>query len=425
MHRPRDYKISMGRYKRAIKYYEEAKYYCCDLAQGRLNKLHEHRGITGNVPSAKPIHKAEQPFNNVDTPIKRYKLTGPYLPHVTISPTTSDPYLSIPVPLPQHDKRYTIHNAPSTLVLANIFRSATEAEKQPIYDMIYNVIQEYEEDLNAKEHIRELAVLAAIPDQKIFTAIINRLLTVENASQTLPRLTLHGLAVVLTFAPEEIDFSESQGILSSILVRLQERLRITRIESNNDELLPLLRAVSALFDSMLSRGMRHLNRADVYNPIKDQLTAIVSEVSVGVEESFLAQYAIQSIIHIGNDESRAMSIVRRGRLAISIIADVKSLITTVDITKFESIYDNIMSMSDVSIKMEWYQGLLFLDCLLAYDDLTGFEMYVIKSKLTSNEYFMQGVCLRLEQLVLSHRDSPVESGARDFLKDLKLNPAQS
>ncbi|KAF9416235.1 hypothetical protein BGZ76_004698, partial [Entomortierella beljakovae] len=285
--------------------------------------------------------------------------------------------------------------------------------------MIQKVIQQYNEDFNSKEYIQELTTLAAIPDQKIFIAIITQLLKVEKDSPTFPEVTIYGLAVVLTCAPKEIDFKDRQGLLTDILERLQFRLESTRAENNDQELLPLLKAISALFDAMLCRKLRHLAREDVYNPIKDRLTELGSDSTIDPEASFLARYAIQSLAYIGNDESLAMSVYRRGRLAIGIIVDIKSAVLDFNIGAFDSIYEKVMSMSDVSIKMKWYQGLLFLDCLLGNEDLQNFEKYILHSQLRTDEDFIQGVCLRLVQLASTHSNQQVSLGAFRLLKDLE------
>ncbi|KAF9409736.1 hypothetical protein BGZ76_005631, partial [Entomortierella beljakovae] len=393
-----------------------ARKYCNNEAQERLANISP---LLSDKTYATSAHSTQ--YSGTSNEKAQFKLIGPYFPILPIPSGTSTPSDS----LPQESISYTIHDAPSTLALANMFRNARGEEKKSIDKMTDLIIQQFDENSSSKESIQELAVLAAIPDQRIFIAIISQFLKVEKGSPAFPELTVYGLAVILTSAPEEIDLKERQGLLSDIIERLQFRLEKTRIENNSEELLPLLRTLSALFDAMLCRKMKHLCRQDVYNPIKDRLSELASYDGVDPEVSFLAQYAIQSLAYIGNDESLSMSIFRRGRLAIGIIVDIKSAVLNFDIGVFESVYDKIISMSDSTIKMEWYQGLLFLDCLLANEDLSSFEKFITQSNLNSNAYFMQGVCLRLEQVLSLYKNHHISLGTQKLLRDLESYPTKS
>ncbi|KAF9407244.1 hypothetical protein BGZ76_006149, partial [Entomortierella beljakovae] len=416
-----DAELKKSKIGNAISYYGQAIKYCPDEAQERLAKTSRYQ--LADTASDESTQIPGTPHEKRDEP-KQFQLTRPYFPEHLVSSGILFTPIHSPATLSQELINYTVHDAPSTLVLANMFRYASEEEKKSINETIDQIIQRYGENSISKESIQELTVLASIPDQRIFIAIVTQFLKVEMNSPTFPELTIHGLAVILTSAPEEIDLKERQGLVSDIIGRLQFRLEKTRIENNTEELLPLLRALSALFDAMLCRKMKHLCRQDVYNPINDRLSELASYDGVDPEVSFLAHYAIQSLAYIGNDESLSMSIFRRGRLAIGIIDDIKSAVLSFNIGVFESVYDKIMSMSDFTIKMEWYQGLLFLDCLLARDDFMNFEKFITESNLNSNENFLQGVCLRVEQLALLHSNQHVALGAQTLLQDLALYPTE-
>ncbi|KAF9428199.1 hypothetical protein BGZ76_002022, partial [Entomortierella beljakovae] len=413
-----------NRIGKAITYYEEAGKYCSDEAKERLNKISSIFSIESKSTSAKSTQGVHPPNKKAELTPKDFKLAGPYFPTTLPAHSSTSNYsIHSSDSLPQGLTNYTIQDAPSTLALAHMFRNANDADKKEIRDIIDKIIRGYDENSSSTEHIQELTVLAAIPDPQIFISIISQFLKIEMNSPTFPEMTIHGLAVILTSAPEEITLKERQGLLTDILGRLQFRLEKIRIENNNDELLPLLGATSALFDSMLCRKFKHLGRADTYNPVMNRLNELAADDTINPEVAFWARYATQSLAYIGNDESFAMSIYRRGRLAIGVIDDIKSAVLDFNIVAFESAYEKIMSMSDFNIKMEWYQGLLFLDCLLASDDILNFEKFVIESKLSKNEYFMQGVCLRLEQIASSHLNHDVSLGAQRLLQDLESNPA--
>jgi hypothetical protein len=192
-------------------------------------------------------------------------------------------------------------------------------------------------------------------------------------------------------------------------------------EENGEELLPLLRALSELFKAMLCKGINGLDRDEFYLPLKEQLEKLGKFKNP--EISFLASYASQSLAYIGNDEPLGMTIFRYGTLALGIALNVKDIVLKSDPTGFISIYNNIMSMNDRIYKLEWYKLLMFVDCLLGREDFLNFEKFVLEKK--SNERFMQGVCLRLEQIAETYRrdqrDAKVSDGAIKMLQGIATN----
>ncbi|KAF9429576.1 hypothetical protein BGZ76_001184, partial [Entomortierella beljakovae] len=409
-----DAKLKKHKIGEAISHYEEAEKYCSVDAQERIERCGQYLKDLNKTTSTQSSPQ------EVSIPVSRqFKLVGPYFSALSATSYASTHTSASPS---QESPKYSINDVPSTLALVNMFSSANEEEMKSINTIIDNIIQQYNEDSRTKEYIQELTVLATIPEERIFRTIITQLLKIEQDFPTFPELTIHGLAVILTSAPKDIDLKERQGFLSDILVRLNFRLSNIRAENNSQELLPLLRALSALFDVMLCRGMRHLSRLEVFVPINAKLSELTTDESIDHEVSFLARYAIQSLAYIRNDESLAMSIFRHGRLAIGIISDIRSAVLEFNIGVFDSVYGKIMDMSDYTIKMEWYQGLLLLDYQLASNNLSDFEKFVIESKLNLNEHFMQGVCLCVEQFASTNPNPQVCLGAQKLLKDLKSYP---
>ncbi|KAF9418067.1 hypothetical protein BGZ76_004455, partial [Entomortierella beljakovae] len=261
----------------AVSYYEEAGEYCSVEAQKRLEKCSQYLLSDGKATSSqstKDTHKELEPAS------RQFKLVGPYF---SALPSASSTFVPTSASLSQESFEFTINDVPSTIALANMFRNANEGERQLINTMIDKIIQQFDVNSSSKESIQELAVLAAIPDQQMFRAIISQLLKVEKDSQTFSELTIYGLAVILTSISKEIDLNERQGFLSDFLARLNYRLSNIGIERNNEELLTLLRALSILFDAMLCSGMRHLGRLEVFIPINDKLSELTSDESVDLE----------------------------------------------------------------------------------------------------------------------------------------------
>ncbi|KAF8952706.1 hypothetical protein BGZ46_003406, partial [Entomortierella lignicola] len=183
---------------------------------------------------------------------------------------------------------------------------------------------------------------------------------------------------------------------------------------NESELISLLYAIIALLNAMQYREVGKLDRDRIFSPLKTSLGKLDSHEDATV--SFLTSYANQSLFHVGNDESLEKSIFRHGRLAIQIAVDIASGIKNVDLGKFESAFQSIMKMNDFSIKASWYKGLVILDSTIYLQDYTKFEELVLMSNLKSNEHFLQGVCLRLEQIATTQPNQGVRYGAIKFLR---------
>ncbi|KAF9352391.1 hypothetical protein BGX26_009775 [Mortierella sp. AD094] len=418
-----------GNFKKVAKNYDKASKHCPDQARERMNELPCQTLSLGNkASSAQSSSAPETIIGNAKGQISKTlglnsqqpTLKGPYFPRIASPPETALVLLPSPASQSPVNISSTIHEAPNTLFLANSFVDANtknnESEKAAIRGWINKVIRQFDRKSISLESMQELAVLATIPDKEIFLEIIDQILKVQIDSPILPTLAIHGVAVILSSFPEEIDFKNMHGAFLDILAPLKNRLETIGTKHNEDQLLPLLRALSALFDAMLFREVSGLDRVNIHNPLHDLLGALESHDDTAV--SFLAQYAKQALAYIGNDESLKKSIFRRGKLAIAIVMDVNKAVTNSSLAGFQSAYENFTKMCDFSIKSAWYQGLIYVDCLLGNQDLERFEKFVIESDLKTDECFLQGICLRLEQITITHTDEEICNGAIGFLQDL-------
>jgi hypothetical protein len=115
-----------------------------------------------------------------------------------------------------------------------------------------------------------------------------------------------------------------------------------------------------------------------------------------------------------------MTIFRRGRLAIAIAVDVKEIVLDFDLSRFGEMYEHVKEFSDFTFKLEWFRLLMFVDCLLCDQDFVTLEHLILHEKSQSDERLMQGVCLRLEQIVVTYKgkDLQISNGALKLLNDI-------
>jgi hypothetical protein len=424
------------KFKEAAKYYAEALQYCQQKAQkllddicNELDRQSTNSSLNSSQstyqqpclesssiqPSVLSITTQVSELAVKSAPDLRTKLLGPYFPTETL--------LNIPAPQSDHStllvqsQSEDINNVTTTLHLKRLFIMADEKYKSTIRSWIYDVIHQFNSKPVTLWSIQEIIILTETKDKDIFIRILDQLLRIERDSLLQSDLIVHGLAVVLYSATEEIDLNQKYGLFVVILESLKKRLHNVWDKNNNKELLSLLRALSSLFKAMLCRGIKGLDRENVFNPLKSQLDKLSK--SDNPEVSFLAKYASQSLVYIGNDESLGMSIFRRGKLAIGVTMDIKEIVISFDISKFEDAYNKIMDMSDTSIKLGWYQALMFIDSLLAEQKFKSIELFILHSRYNPNITFMQGVCFRLEQVAMIYRDQEIGIGAMKLLQDIK------
>ncbi|KAF8961266.1 hypothetical protein BGZ46_001379, partial [Entomortierella lignicola] len=313
-------------------------------------------------------------------------------------------------------------DAQDTNTVVVSFIAADEETRATLLIHINEIIDRFNTDSAALETVRELVILGSIPAWDTFLRITEKLLKAIKNSTLLQTTALQGLAVVLNSCPEEIDMKGKEGFYSDILVLLQTRLDNVRTKKNEGELIPLLYAIIALLNAMRYREVGKLDRERIFNPLKSSLGKLKSHQNATV--SFLTSYANQSLFRVGNNESLEKSIFRHGLLAIRIAVDIASGIKNVNLEKFESAFQSIMKMNNFSIKSSWYKGLILLDSTIYVQDWSKFEELLLKNKFKS-EHFLQGACLRLEQIAGTQPSQDVRDGAINFLRYILANSSDN
>ncbi|KAF9164502.1 hypothetical protein BGX20_000925, partial [Mortierella sp. AD010] len=316
----------------------------------------------------------------------------------------------------------TFSNAKDTNDIVVSFIQADDETKNILRGQIYDIIAQFKDSLGTLETVRELVTLARIPDRDIFVQIIEQLLKITKDSLLVPIITLQGLAVATNSCPDGIDMSGIQGIYLDILRPLKQQLEMVRSDGNEGQLIPFLHALTALLNAMVCRGVHALDREGIFNPINSMLDELKGHHNPTVR--FLVLYVKQGLAYVGNDESLGTSLYRHGRLAFSVADDISDGVSNVDLGKFVSAYNRVTEMSDFTINAKWYQGLIYVGCTLDLQDWSRFERFVLESKLRSDEYFLQGVCLLLEQAAATQSVQEIRDGAIEFLHSLSVNSSE-
>ncbi|KAF9113375.1 hypothetical protein BGX27_001703 [Mortierella sp. AM989] len=415
-----------GDFKKAAKRYKHAISLGSEIAHDRLKDIPQQKPPSERKPSSgsrllrlstriKAMVKSTPKALGLSSS-QRPALTGPYfllLPQLPHTPVVSQlPHTS----QISHRMAGTAAEVPTTGSLVTSFNTEGITDTGKTIRNAKKTIEQFSKDSISLESVLELAVLATIPDRDIFLNIINQMLTALKAP-LLPAIVLQGLAVMLNSCPEQVDLTERDGVFLDILKPLTDRLADIHSEKNKYQLQPMLYALSALFDTIVRRKVSKFDREKIHVPLNTLLDNLTSHKDATV--CFLARYSKQALAFAGNNESLIRSIPRRLKQLLAMAGNIKDAVSSFDLSKLEPAYQNFKNICDFSIVNAWYEGLIYIDCVIERQDWPRLEKFVLESKLKSDENFLQGVCLRLEQIAATQKDNGVVSGARNFLQDLK------
>ncbi|KAF9111580.1 hypothetical protein BGX27_004723, partial [Mortierella sp. AM989] len=418
-----------GDIKRATNSYNLAKAYLPQEAQRKRKLipqwiLSSENDSSIHHPFGEGYHrtivkeKASKVSNFFKRSSHKPSVMGPFFPK-QIQPVLSS-LISQEIPIPQTIV-HAFNEAPDTNSVVTCYTGANEMTKPVLRNHINEIISQFNISFICMETVQELVILAMIPDREIFLHIITQMLKVLKEKPLLASTVLQGIAVAINSCPDEVDMSDMQGVYLDILRPLKKHLETVRSDHNEYQLIPLLYALSALLNAMVCQNVSALDREAIFNPLTDLLDGFKSHDDTTVV--FLASYAKQALAYIGNNESLAMSIFRRARLAIVMAGDIASGVSSADPSKFESAYNSFTAMCDFSVQSEWYPGLAYVDCILELQNWSAFEEFVLQSKLKSDVCFLQGICLRLEQITVTQQNE-IKDGAIAFLQALAAGPAK-
>ncbi len=318
---------------------------------------------------------------------------------------------------------HEVRDTPSLVVSLQALQTASADVQKPFLCLVEALIDQFAKIFPTFEHVQELVLLAKIPVTDVYKRIINQMVRKLDPDREplLNETVAQGLAVMLKQASDALELDKHPGFFMDVLRVLQKRLDAVHLESNATQLLPLLQAVSTLLDAMVWHKVAGLNRQSVQEPLKAKLDKIAQHADSTV--SYYARYAGIALAYLAADESLKLSIARHlGEASIGTGLAVSAFIK-VDPSKFVSAYKHFANALNISVPFAWYQGLLYLDDLLSRHAWQEFEKFALESKLAKDVGFLQGLCLRLEQIASTQSDEDIQQAAISFLKSLV--PAQA
>ncbi|KAF9092211.1 hypothetical protein BGX27_001868, partial [Mortierella sp. AM989] len=409
-----------GDFKEAAEHYNQAIKFRPEEANERLKIIPKDIGLFSELTTrleARTLQLKKSIAMTSNKSSRGLTLKGPYFPKRVLSLRSALESEKSPVSQIFGSMDHAVGEPLTTISLVTSFAKAESTSNSDILNLIKSVIMQFGKNFISLDTVQELVILATIPDKEIFLGIANQMLKALQDSHILSCVVLQGLAVILSSCPEKIDLSDEHGVFLEILKPITVRLSAMPQDKNKNQLIPLLQAISALFDAMICRKVVGVDHDNIYVPLRRHLHSLSSHEDPTV--SFLAEYASQGLEFIGNNEPVQMTIFRYGKLAFALAKDVREIAINMDLSAFESAYDNLTNLCDFPKKHVWFQGLIYLNCVMGLKDWSQFETFVFKSKLKSNEKFLQGVCLYLERIVVTQENEDVCSGATRFLYALK------
>ncbi|KAF9350893.1 hypothetical protein BGX26_010963 [Mortierella sp. AD094] len=285
------------------------------------------------------------------------------------------------------------------------------------------VAQQFDKGSASLESMKELVLLATIPDSDLFLYIVNRMLEVLRETTQLDDIPLQAFAVIMESCPEEIRVEDLHGAFSGILMFLVDRLKTLWADQSHRQLLPVLCTVSALLDTIVRRGMFTLDQQTISAPLINLLDDFSSNTDSMTR--FQAVYAKQALDLIANRESSGTTVVRRGKLAFAVTECPKGEAPIPNMCDFGRGYERFTEIFDFSVQSAWYQGLIYIDCMMGRQDWLRLERFILECRFESKDLFLQGVCLRLERTAATQPAEEIRNGAIKFLRALEAQSSDS
>ncbi len=326
--------------------------------------------------------------------------------------------------LPKASAVDAVHKVDDLHILVASLNSFNGEARRPFYKFAEEIVAKFEEKPPSLERIQELVILATVPDRGLYQQIMGQLLKAlrEDRNPILYAEVAQGLAVIIEHPPEQLDLTHNPELWVNILSALQTCLSTIYLENNAKQLMPMLQAICSVLDAMVWNRVTGLERKVICQQLQDALGRVKNHADVTID--FQGRYACQALAYLGNDESLAGSIARHSvQITLGVVSTSQAILNQ-DPEKFLSSFESFFNAaSNIQLKFAWYKGLLYIDTLLRLQDITRFEQFVCKSKLARDPSFLQGVSLRIEQILLTQKEAAIRKGALDFLERL-AHPSQ-
>ncbi len=332
-----------------------------------------------------------------------------------------------------------------------------QTSKEALKDLAIKTIDAFGQSGKNLAEVQEVVALATIADLDLYRQLMGYMVGALSLTGTQTDMlnlnTVQALAVILDHCPDALlepshlgQFNVLPGDLVAVLSVLCKGLDSAHRGNDPVQVHSLLYATCHLLDAMIKIGVSGIHRTGVQEP----LYATLQELSVHANSAiaYQARYAYQALTHIPNDETFWHSVGRHvfhvGMGILSLASAVKNL----DVNNLSTTFDHfeqafafldglknavqdwqtaIASASqgfEVHTPTGWYAALRFCDLLIAHDNFVAFGVFVRQNHYQQHPNFLQGLCLRLEQIACTQADQEIQQNAQCLLERLHSDPAQ-
>ncbi|BBO59353.1 NACHT domain-containing NTPase [Mycoavidus sp. B2-EB] len=322
----------------------------------------------------------------------------------------------------------------NTRYLAHYLQQPNLPDEQRVLlrQLAFEVLEVFGTKIKSPEQIQEIIPLATIPDKELYKQLINILAQGLNPGDfsVLNLPLVKGLTAILQDCPTALLIREKgldrgiskngiePGSLMPLLDVLERCLEAACKGRSNENLKELLKAITQLFD-VIGRTSTPDFSLDDHKGLLATLSMLIGREDTALAyQASCAYQACAQILSVRSIWQNALSPlyeVGGGMVCLSgavVGFEVEKLIEAGK--HFYSAWTDTQVIRHDS----WYQALWFADVFLQTNKLVEFEHFVRNSSDNQNKNFLLGLCQRLEQLVVKHRDLKTRQSAFWFLQSL-------
>ncbi|KAF9352632.1 hypothetical protein BGX34_012059, partial [Mortierella sp. NVP85] len=324
-------------------------------------------------------------------------------------------------------------------------------EQERLKLIAHEVVRTYKRDeFKDAKAVAEVVYLAPVLDKDAFRDLLGEFYTGIKQSDLTMFHQLEGIAHLIQGADK--GFLEADDLVK-ILTLLSSRLQVTHWQSSRN-VHQLTLAVSQILDAMADTKVTDLDRKALHEPLLTYLKDLK-----GSKDPYLvyqAEYAIQALLCVPDDETKWQGAMRRTGKVIQGVSRLVSAAKGLDLNMFikgleeiqegaSKAFDTVMEVYDKATKLvesgqglldslkegfsydqkrRWYSALRGADVLIRDGEFVAFKELVYKAPCRLDLAFQWGVCQRLGEIAVNQSwDLDTRRDAITFLGEIYKDDA--
>ncbi|BBE08980.1 WD40 repeat-containing protein [Mycoavidus cysteinexigens] len=277
--------------------------------------------------------------------------------------------------------------------------------------------------------VQEVVALSPLDHVGHHRTIINRLESeLENFINV---AALQGLAFMIL---NRSHLSQDEHLAADcvrLFGQLGRLLNLAHRKNNKLQLTSLLQALTLLLDTMYEAQIGKLGDESLKTSMNSLLKQLQDEKEKNSHQdvclAFQARYARQALKRLENQQEWKEVAIQAALQFGGSAAYFAGAIQTLDPDKFWEGFERFQKGIRLILEKygfhrsgtDWYIALCYIDLLIEKGWLRGIDQFLSQGNYAKDQYFLQGLCDRLERIACRNHDKETKDSALRFLMSLK------